>query len=57
MELATDQGMACTRIGTVGGESLVVDINGKHVIDASVQQLKTDWEGAIPCAMNPSSTS
>ncbi|MFD1409610.1 phosphoribosylformylglycinamidine synthase subunit PurL [Kroppenstedtia eburnea] len=56
MELAADHGVVCTRIGTVGGDSLTVAINGKHVIDAPVQQLKTDWEGAIPWAMNPSST-
>ncbi|MGF7086747.1 phosphoribosylformylglycinamidine synthase [Kroppenstedtia sanguinis] len=55
-ELATHHGVACSAIGRVGGDTLSVCINDKHVVDTSVRQLKTDWEGAIPWMMNLSST-
>lgn len=44
------------RIGYVGGERLRIRLNGREVIDAGVRKLAEVWEGAIPCAMNPSST-
>jgi phosphoribosylformylglycinamidine synthase II len=52
-----ERGVPVQRIGRVGGEHLKVRLNGTAVIDADVQELAEVWEGAIPCAMNPSSMS
>lgn len=38
-------------IGTVGGDRLRVNLDGKSVLDEAVAELKFVWEDAIPCLM------
>lgn len=38
-------------IGTVGGERLRVNLDGKSALDEAVAELKFVWEDAIPCLM------
>lgn len=38
-------------IGTVGGDRLRVEIDGKPALDEPVGELKSVWEDAIPCLM------
>ncbi|PZD95547.1 phosphoribosylformylglycinamidine synthase subunit PurL [Paenibacillus sambharensis] len=45
-------GVACARIGTVGGSSLTINVNGQAGIAAPVTQLEKVWKDAIPCLMN-----
>ncbi|CAG7644174.1 Phosphoribosylformylglycinamidine synthase subunit PurL [Paenibacillus solanacearum] len=45
------QGVPVQAIGTVGGETLQVSVNGQSAIDASVAQLEKVWKDAIPCLM------
>ncbi|WP_136608817.1 phosphoribosylformylglycinamidine synthase subunit PurL [Paenibacillus dokdonensis] len=47
----TEQGVPVTLIGSVGGESLVVDINDAPALNESVKGLRQVWEDAIPCLM------
>ncbi|MEC0372631.1 phosphoribosylformylglycinamidine synthase subunit PurL [Paenibacillus chibensis] len=47
----TEQGVPVTRIGSVGGESLVVEINDAPALNESVEGLRQVWEDAIPCLM------
>ncbi|MDR6225868.1 phosphoribosylformylglycinamidine synthase subunit PurL [Desmospora profundinema] len=54
--LAEENGIACADIGRVGGDALTVRVNGKSAVDLPVRELEAIWEGALPCAMNPSST-
>ena len=51
-----ERGVPFERIGRVTEGRLRVRLNGREVIDAGVGELSDVWEGAIPCAMNPSST-
>ncbi|GAB2673618.1 phosphoribosylformylglycinamidine synthase subunit PurL [Paenibacillus thermoaerophilus] len=44
-------GVPCARLGTVGGESLRVSVNGRAVIDAEVGKLTRLFKDAIPAAM------
>jgi phosphoribosylformylglycinamidine synthase len=56
--LAEENGVPCRRIGQVTEEKqLTITVNGTRVISLSVMELSKRWEEAIPCAMNPSSTS
>ncbi|MFC4075616.1 phosphoribosylformylglycinamidine synthase subunit PurL [Salinithrix halophila] len=55
-EAAGEQGLPCYKLGRVTGGRLTVQVNGNELLDAGVTDLQTIWEGAIPCAMNPSST-
>ena len=45
------QGVPVQAIGTVGGETLQILVNGQSAIDASVAQLEKVWKDAIPCLM------
>ncbi|SMO74685.1 phosphoribosylformylglycinamidine synthase subunit PurL [Melghirimyces algeriensis] len=54
--LMEEEAVPCAKIGEVSGSCLTVEVNGQQVIDAPVKELKSIWEGAIPCAMNASST-
>ncbi|GIQ70420.1 phosphoribosylformylglycinamidine synthase subunit PurL [Xylanibacillus composti] len=45
------QGVPCSRIGTAGGTSLKVNVNGSEKIAATVEQLERTWKDAIPCLM------
>ncbi|GGE09842.1 phosphoribosylformylglycinamidine synthase subunit PurL [Marinithermofilum abyssi] len=55
-ELIASHGIPCRPIGRVAGDRLQIQVNGQQVIDETVAALKAIWEGALPCAMNPSST-
>ncbi|OYD07543.1 phosphoribosylformylglycinamidine synthase subunit PurL [Paludifilum halophilum] len=55
-KLAASHGVPCTNIGRVGGEKLTIRLNGSTAVELTVKELSAIWEGAIPCAMNPSST-
>ncbi|QKG85861.1 phosphoribosylformylglycinamidine synthase subunit PurL [Kroppenstedtia pulmonis] len=55
-ELARLRNVPCTKIGKTGGDRLQVKIGGTSVIRLAVEEMRTIWEGAIPCAMNPTST-
>ncbi|MBA4495487.1 phosphoribosylformylglycinamidine synthase subunit PurL [Paenactinomyces guangxiensis] len=58
ISLTKENGVPCTLIGEVTDElKLHVEVNGKPAISQSVKTLTKLWEEAIPCAMNPSSTS
>ncbi|MDN4594672.1 phosphoribosylformylglycinamidine synthase subunit PurL [Polycladomyces subterraneus] len=54
--LADEYGVPLQRIGRVGGDQLRVTVNDVQAMDVSVAELAAVWEGAIPCAMNASST-
>ncbi|CAG7645869.1 phosphoribosylformylglycinamidine synthase subunit PurL [Paenibacillus allorhizosphaerae] len=45
------QGVPVQVLGTVGGETLNISVNGQSAIDASVAQLEKVWKDAIPCLM------
>jgi phosphoribosylformylglycinamidine synthase len=45
------RGIPLQRLGTVGGDRLVVKVNGRPAIDASVSELCHIWKEAIPCRM------
>ncbi|MDR0267646.1 phosphoribosylformylglycinamidine synthase subunit PurL [Paenibacillus sp.] len=47
----TEQGVPVTLIGSVGGESLVVEINDAPALHETVEGLRQVWEDAIPCLM------
>lgn len=46
---AQQEGVACTEIGTTGGDRLVVSINGNEAVNAPLDELKAAWKDAIPC--------
>lgn len=46
-ELAAKFGVACLRIGEVGGGNLTVSLNGANLIDASVSSFETAWRSAL----------
>ncbi|MGN7360539.1 phosphoribosylformylglycinamidine synthase subunit PurL [Paenibacillus sp. SAF-054] len=47
----SDQGVPVTRLGSVGGERLVVEINDAPALNEPVDGLRQVWEDAIPCLM------
>ncbi|MCJ8014077.1 phosphoribosylformylglycinamidine synthase subunit PurL [Paenibacillus sp. KQZ6P-2] len=47
----SEQGVPVTLIGSVGGESLVVEINDAPALNETVEGLRQVWEDAIPCLM------
>ncbi|WP_088830676.1 phosphoribosylformylglycinamidine synthase subunit PurL [Paenibacillus tyrfis] len=51
-KLLAERGVPVQTLGTVGGSSLQLQVNGKPVIDASVTELEKVWKDAIPCLMN-----
>ncbi|WP_010497635.1 phosphoribosylformylglycinamidine synthase subunit PurL [Paenibacillus elgii] len=51
-KLLAERGVPVQALGTVGGSSLQLQVNGKPVIDASVTELEKVWKDAIPCLMN-----
>ncbi|OBR65682.1 phosphoribosylformylglycinamidine synthase II [Paenibacillus oryzae] len=46
-----EQGVAHAAIGTVKGNALTINVNGKTGINSPVQQLEKVWKDAIPCLM------
>lgn len=55
--MATERGIPCVPIGTVGGHSVTIRVNEETVATLPLQELEAIWEGALLCAMSPSSTS
>lgn len=53
---AEECGVPLQHIGRVGSDRCRVKVNGVQVMDVPVTELAAIWEGAIPCAMNASST-
>ncbi len=49
LALAAERGVFAQAIGTTGGKSLVVKVNGKEAVNTSVQEVKEAWKDAIPC--------
>lgn len=49
LALAGEHGVPAENIGTVGGDRLVVNVNGTEAINASTQEVKAAWKDAIPC--------
>lgn len=46
-ELAAKFGVACLRIGEVGGRNLTISLNGGNLIEAPVSSLETAWRSAL----------
>ncbi len=46
-----ERGIGCAELGTVGGSSLTINVNGKAGIASPVEQLEKVWKDAIPCLM------
>jgi phosphoribosylformylglycinamidine synthase len=46
-----EAGVPITRLGFVGGVAFVVTLDGRKVIDCSIEDLESTWKGAIPCLM------
>ncbi|RUS46548.1 phosphoribosylformylglycinamidine synthase subunit PurL [Cohnella sp. AR92] len=44
-------GVPAQRLGTVGGESLTIKINGHTAIAAPLSEFRKEWKEAIPCRM------
>ncbi|WP_025844376.1 phosphoribosylformylglycinamidine synthase subunit PurL [Brevibacillus agri] len=49
LALAGEHGVPAEKIGTIGGDRLVVNVNGAEAINASIQEVKAAWKDAIPC--------
>ncbi|MBY0054953.1 phosphoribosylformylglycinamidine synthase subunit PurL [Brevibacillus agri] len=49
LSLAGEHGVPAEKIGTIGGDRLVVNVNGAEAINASIQEVKAAWKDAIPC--------
>jgi phosphoribosylformylglycinamidine synthase len=50
--LLAKEGVTSTVLGTLGGDTLEIRVNGETVIDNAVSDLESTWRGAIPCLMN-----
>ncbi|QYR21173.1 phosphoribosylformylglycinamidine synthase subunit PurL [Paenibacillus sp. sptzw28] len=51
MAYLTEQGVPNVQLGVVRGSGLIININGKPGVNASVEQLEKVWKDAIPCLM------
>ncbi|MCR8644541.1 phosphoribosylformylglycinamidine synthase subunit PurL [Paenibacillus sp. N1-5-1-14] len=51
VEWIVSQGVPHQVIGTVQGEELNIQVNGKGAVSASVRSLEKTWKDAIPCLM------
>ncbi|ASS67018.1 MULTISPECIES: phosphoribosylformylglycinamidine synthase subunit PurL [unclassified Paenibacillus] len=51
LALLAERGVPHAEIGTVGGEELLIKVNGKPGVQASVGGLRKVWKDAIPCLM------
>jgi phosphoribosylformylglycinamidine synthase subunit PurL len=49
--LLAERGITHAELGTVGGSSLTINVNGKAGIASPVEQLEKVWKDAIPCLM------
>lgn len=50
--IAEENGVPCTRLGTVGGKDLTITVAGKKVLQTPVSELKAAWKDAIPCLID-----
>jgi phosphoribosylformylglycinamidine synthase len=50
--IAEENGVPCTRLGTVGGKDLTITVSGKRVLQTPVSELKAAWKDAIPCLID-----
>lgn len=50
--VAKENGVPCTRLGTVGGQELTITVAGKKVLQTPVSELKAAWKDAIPCLID-----
>ncbi len=50
--IAQENGVPCTRLGTVGGQDLTITVAGKKVLQTPVSELKAAWKDAIPCLID-----
>jgi len=51
-KLCGDKGVPSTVIGTVGGQKLVIRVDGQEVLSQPLAQIKKTWREAIPCLMS-----
>ncbi|QRG68229.1 phosphoribosylformylglycinamidine synthase subunit PurL [Brevibacillus choshinensis] len=49
LALAKEHGVPAHQIGTIGGDELVISVNGTEAVNASIQEVKAAWKDAIPC--------
>lgn len=47
----SEQGVPAQKLGVVGGDELVIAVNGHTAIQAPVNEFRTEWKEAIPCRM------
>jgi phosphoribosylformylglycinamidine synthase subunit PurL len=52
LSLAKEQDVPVEKLGQVGGEDLVISVNGRVKISDRVKNLADTWKGAIPCLMS-----
>jgi phosphoribosylformylglycinamidine synthase len=50
-KLVEKHGIICEKLGTVGGDTLKIAVNGSNVINRSVEQITDTWTNAIPRKM------
>ncbi len=50
-DLARGHGVPIERVGRVGGDRLVVTVNGRALVDESTADLESVWREALPCLM------
>jgi phosphoribosylformylglycinamidine synthase len=50
--LMQDAGVGHYELGTTGGDTLAISVNGNIAIEEKVTHLESTWRGAIPCLMN-----
>ncbi|MGU3472809.1 phosphoribosylformylglycinamidine synthase subunit PurL [Paenibacillus sp. D51F] len=51
LALLAERGVPHAEIGTVGGDELLIKVNGKPGVQAPVGELRKVWKDAIPCLM------
>ena len=49
--IAAELGIACARIGTVGGERLRISVRGRAAVDRPVAGLELEWRSQIGAKM------
>ena len=45
------ENVTLTDLGTLGGDTLTIRVNGATVVEEQVARLEATWKGAIPCLM------
>jgi len=52
LALAAEFGVPARLVGTVGGDAVVISIDGSDKLNLPVKKLAKKWRGAIPCLMD-----